>query len=108
MASSLTILSSKFLTLRERLNDATASLGDAVPGDEKMEADHEVYADRLGRQMARLTYAIARTPSKSMKELVQKARGVMDWANKDGDLPDRLAVSLCHDVSHLHGDDVTE
>jgi len=108
MAPSLSKLSSRLLVLRDRLNEATVSLGDAAPGNEKKEADHEVYADRLGKQMARLTCAIARTPAESMNELVQKAHVVMDWANKDGDLSDRLAVSLCHDVIHLHSDDIAE
>jgi hypothetical protein len=70
MASSLIKLSSRFLRLRDQLDESTMSLGDGLSSDEKKEADHEAYADRLGQQMMRLTCALARTPAKSSEELV--------------------------------------
>ena len=108
MAPSLLKLSSKFLKLSDRLNEATMAIGEAASGDEEKEVHHEIYTDRLSRQMTRLTWVIACTPASSAKELVQKAHVVMDWLSEDGDIPNLLSLSLCRDVIHLHGDETKQ
>jgi hypothetical protein len=105
MGSRLSRLSSELLKLRDQLNGATLTV-DAAITDEKIEAEHEVYVERVSRRISKVSRAIARTPASSTKDLVEKAYVVMDWANEDGDLSDHLTLSLCRDVIDLHERDL--
>lgn len=98
MSTRLVELASEFLELRRILADAETA---AEPATSELLRDEEF--ERRSERMSSLAREIVSLPAQSGIELVHKSRVALDWINQDGDLADRLAASVCHDVAKCYG-----
>jgi hypothetical protein len=95
MTSQLLQLSKEFLALR-------ATMDRHVRAAEEWEDAREAMITPTQDRMLALALQIAASRASTPFELAQKASVALDWINeKDGDISDALAASLCRDLINV-------